>query len=73
MSTFKQLCDLEWTLGRALGAARTFADADTCIQLNEVQTIFNEIRHAALHLCDPATDETLRAVVIERLLTIFKQ
>ena len=67
--THDELCKIEWTMGRAINAAKTFASGTDRHQMDAGMRLLAEVRNAGMFLCDPATSPELRAEVIETLVS----
>jgi len=66
--THSELCSIESTMGRAVGAAKTFADSTDSKQMNAGMYLLAEVRNAGKFLCDENTSPELRQQIIDTLV-----
>jgi hypothetical protein len=64
------LTRIEWTTQRAVNAVRSFADDRTKLELDAAMYVLQEVRNAALYICEK--DGEYRKEAIDRLLWLFE-
>lgn len=65
--THNELCNIETVMQRAVNAAKQFASGPDVRQLNEGMRLIEEVRHAGMFLCDPATSRVVKDEILARL------
>jgi len=66
--THRNLCDIEYTMQRAVNAAYVFASAGEREEMREGMRIIAEVRHAGVFLLDDSTEDDMKKEVVSDLI-----